>query len=76
MTHCLTCRHMLIEDWEENRVVRCGHDTVSELDSNGPAPVIVYLEYGSSCLPLQPPDWCPLRPSAADVLPNQLELFS
>ena len=75
MPHCLTCRHMLIQDWEENRVVRCGHDAVSELDSNEPAPVIVYLEYGSNCLPLQPPAWCPLIESAKTSLPNQLILL-
>lgn len=75
MTHCLTCRHMMIQDWEENRVLRCGHSDVMSFDTNLESPVIVYLEWGSNCLPLQPPAWCPLLESTTTILPNQMSLF-
>ena len=69
---CLTCRHLHIDDWEENRVFRCGHSYVMNLDSNDAAPVIVYLEYGTHSAPLQSPPWCPLYVAP---LPEQMELF-
>lgn len=58
---CLTCQQLHIDDWESNRVFRCGHPDVINFDSNDAAPVIMYLEYGTDSVPLQPPVWCPLK---------------
>ena len=59
--NCLTCRSLIVDDWSENRVLRCGHDSASELDSNAAAPVIVYLEFDSDAF-IVTPDWCHRRP--------------
>lgn len=68
----MTCRHLMMVDWEENRVLRCGHPGGLILDSNEAAPVIVYVEFQSPFTTIVTPDWCPLRPDDTVV---QRELF-
>ena len=63
--HCLTCRHLLVADFDDARRFVCGHDSQSDIDSHKPAESIVSFEFGSEVTAIETPTWCPLRPSYA-----------
>lgn len=71
--NCITCRHIVIQDWEHERIFRCGHDSMSELDSNAPAREITRRNFFSSP-DITAPKWCPYL-DRLNVLPNQKTLF-
>lgn len=71
--NCLSCRHLLVCDFESEREFVCGHGAMSELDSNDRSPVIVALAWNSDGV-VDRPEWCPLpRPEPSVV---QRELFA
>lgn len=67
--NCLSCRNLLTSDLEHGRVFRCGHDSMSVLDTNEPAELIYEVSWNSEHVCDFTPTWCPYK-----FVPVQLEL--
>ena len=59
--NCLTCRHLRLLDYLCGRLFICGHDSMSDIDSNGQARLIAELPWLSDETIGERPEWCPLR---------------
>lgn len=69
--NCLSCRHMLTVDCDSERIYRCGHDSMSRLDTNEPAAVIAKVNW-SADPDVRTPAWCPYK---TEPLPEPKSLF-
>lgn len=73
---CLTCKHLLMCDWEEHRTFYCGHSDCNELDSNEGSSAVKVVPWNAvdDCSVLTTgPAWCPLE--ATKPLETQKESF-
>ncbi len=61
---CLSCPHLLIDNFTDCRVFYCGHDESSTLDTNERAAMITIMSFGED-RKLERPIWCPIYGNAS-----------